>query len=358
MAHPLRVGLDMRMERASGIGTYVRALSEQLATHPDVTLVPLRSRTPPYSLVEQLAMPRHTIGVDLVHCPQYNVPLATPRPLVVTIHDLAHLALPYYRRLDMRLYANVMLRTASAKARLVITDSAFTRDELQRHVGLDPARVRVIPCGVSPDFSPDPDPVASAALVRAAGITEPFVLHVGVVKPHKNLSTLVEAFARLGDRPEHLGRAGRMEDLRVAEDDLEALVARSPARDRIHLLGEVPFPTLLALYRRARVVAVPSLYEGFGLPVLEAMACGTAVVCSTAASLPEVAGAAAVMVDAREPRPLAQTLEQVLDDDDLRVSLVERGIAQASRFPWAAAAEAHVEVYREAFGVDGGSSAR
>ena len=229
MAHPLRVGLDMRMERASGIGTYVRALSEQLATHPDVTLVPLRSRTPPYSLVEQLAMPRHTIGVDLVHCPQYNVPLATPRPLVVTIHDLAHLALPYYRRLDMRLYANVMLRTASAKARLVITDSAFTRDELQRHVGLDPARVRVIPCGVSPDFSPDPDPVASAALVRAAGITEPFVLHVGVVKPHKNLSTLVEAFARLGDRPEHLVLAGRMEDLRVAEDDLEALVARSPA---------------------------------------------------------------------------------------------------------------------------------
>jgi glycosyltransferase involved in cell wall biosynthesis len=347
MASLLRVGLDMRMERASGIGTYVRALSEQLTTHPDVELIPLRSHARPYSIREQLTMPRHTLGVDLVHCPQYNVPLASPRPLVVTIHDLAHLALPYYRRLDMRLYANVMLRAAAARASLVITDSAFTRGELVDRIGLDPARIRVIPCGVSPDFCPDPDPDASERLVREAGVHAPFVLHVGVVKPHKNLATLVEAFGRLGDRPEHLVLAGRREDLRVAEDDLDAAVARSPASARIHVLGEVPFPTLLALYRRARVLAMPSVYEGFGLPVLEAMACGTAVVCSDSASLPEVAGDAALLVAARDPGALAVALQGVLDDDDRRASLVERGAAQASHFTWARAAALHVEAYRE-----------
>ena len=351
MARPLRVAFDVRMAGSSGIGTYVDALVDHLSREDSLELRPVRSGAGIYSLREQLTLPPRALGVDLFHSPHYNAPLAVPSPLVVTIHDLAHLALPeVFRGRAMRIYAQAMLRGALARARRVITVSAFSRDELVRRLGADPARIRVIPNGVDPRFRPPGDPAAVAARLRGMDIDGPFVLYVGNVKAHKNLTGLITAFEQLPNSSLRLVIAGTVGGFRVGDDAVNIALARSPAADRIRATGWVDDDQLLALYQGAHLLAMPSLYEGFGLPVVEAMACGTPVVCSDRASLPEVAGDGAVLVDPEDAGAFSAAIERVAGDDELREDLINRGLERARLFSWQASARAHVELYEEVAG--------
>lgn len=339
------------MAGSSGIGTYVSALLSQLAPRPDLELRRVTSRAGIYSLREQLTLPPRALGADLFHAPHYNAPLAVPVPLVVTIHDVAHLALPtIFDGLARRAYSQLMLRGVLARARRVITVSAFTRDELVRRLGADPTRIRVIHNGIAGRYRVDDDPEGTRRTLARLGIEGPFVLYVGNVKPHKNVVGLIRAFEALEVADCTLVIAGERAGFRVADPDVERAIDRSPVRDRIRATGRVTDDQLLALYRGARVLAMPSLYEGFGLPVVEAMACGTPVVSSDRASLPEVAGDAALLTDPTDPEGFAHLLRRALEDRELRAQLTDRGLERAKAFRWTDTAAAHVDVYLEVAG--------
>jgi glycosyltransferase involved in cell wall biosynthesis len=241
-----------------------------------------------------------------------------------------------------------------ARADFVVADSENTRRDVIRLLGTPPERVAVVYGGVDPSFQPVSDPARLGALRERLGVGEaPFILAVGVIEPRKNLSQLFEAFERLRGRREVarklvklvvVGRRGWL------WQDILARAERSPWRDEIIFPGFIPESELATLYSAAAVLAFPSLYEGFGLPILEAMACGTPVVASNSSSLPEVVGKAGLQVDPNDADELAAALELVLLDEPLRAKLRERGLARAAEFNWPSAARSLVEVYRRVAG--------
>jgi len=305
-----------------------------------------------YSLREQIELPaillRHR--VDLLHSPHFLLPLLRPCPAVVTIHDVIYLAckedLP--SRLG-RLYYRGMMLAAVRQAQRVITDSEFSRQDIIRYLGANPAKIEVIYPGVSRDFQRLPDPPALPAVRRRYGIERDYILYTGIYTPRKNHAGLLRAFQRFlalgGDAD--LVIAG---PLKQGDSQLRRLAGELGLLARLKLTGLVHDDELRALYSGAQVYACPSLYEGFGFTVLEAMACGTAVVCSAETSLPEVAGDAACYADARDPEEFGAALFRVFTDSAERTALIARGADNLKRFCWKRAAAQTLEVYEQARG--------
>jgi glycosyltransferase involved in cell wall biosynthesis len=249
-------------------------------------------------------------------------------------------------------YAHFMMGSAVRRSALVFTVSeASRRDILHFYPWADADRVIVIPNAIDPDLLEDPGPEEMERVHERYQVRGRFVLFAGNIKPHKNLERLVEAFALLRARPGN-------EDLRlfIIGDEvsrypsLRRIMEARGIRQDVRFFGFVPHRTLAALYRLASVFAFPSLYEGFGLPPLEAMACGTPVVTSKVSSLPEVVGDAAVLVDPMSVEDIARGLEQVLTDETLRASLIEKGHARARSFSWDRSARAVHSGYLRALG--------
>lgn len=299
---------------------------------------------PVRGLREQLALPRELRrrGAAVFHSPYFTTAYRTPCPLVVTVHDAIGVRPEYLppllARVAFRLGTSLSLRTARA----VITVSEASRRDLVRCFGAPEAKIAVVPEAAAPEFRPA-SPEAVAATRRRLGLPERYALFVGADRPHKNLAGLLRAWAELGDAAWPLVVAGRS-DPRFPE-------ARRTAR-RLGLdarfVGEVPEADLPALYGGAGLFVLPSLAEGFGLPVLEAMACGTPVACSGVASLPEVAGEAAAYFDPRSTASMAETLARVLTDASYRRELAEKGRGRAEEFSWARTAALTWDVYRRA----------
>lgn len=304
----------------------------------------LAVRTVAYPLRAWAAQGQVNHVVD--HSYGHLVHFLNPARTVVTVHDLAPLGAPEPGGrwgVSARLWRWSLQGTLRA-ARL-IADSAFTREELLRWTGYPAGRIVVIPCGVAPAFRPLENESALRAVRERYDLPEGrLLLHVGHEAPRKNLAGLLQALAHVvqAARDVHLVQVGAQPG-----KDEEALVAQLGLQGRVCWLGTVPGRDLPALYNLATCFAFPSLYEGFGLPVLEAMACGTPVVCSHLASLPEVAGDAAYLADPREPTALAQALLEVLEDAALRRRLREAGLRRAATFTWARTAAATANVYRE-----------
>ena len=361
----LRVALTLEQcwhRVPGGTATSILALAGALAERDDVEVVGVAARhdgpppepwVPPVP-VRQLPLPRlalyetwHAVrrprveratgAVDLVHATAVAVP-GTRAPLVVTIHDLAFLAAPEQATRHGLRFFRRGTELARRHARLVLVPSEATAAEC-REAGFDPGRIRVVPWGVAAA-------AATAADVERArtahGLDRPYVLFVGTVEPRKNLPRLVRALATLDRADVELVLVGA----EGWNEDLGALLAALPGRSRS--LGFVPPADLGPLYAGAAVVAYPSLREGFGLPPLEAMAQGAAVVTSRGTATEEVAGAAAVLVDPTSVDDIAAGLDRVLSDPAAAAALGVAARARAATYTWALSAELTVAAYREA----------
>ena len=287
--------------------------------------------------------------VDLYHCPDFVLPPLRRARGILTVHDLAFLMRPDCADHRLRAYLEEVVPRSVRRADFIIADSENTRNDLVVLLGVNPSQVAVVPGGVEERFKRVTDADELQRAREALGIGEhPFVLSVGVIEPRKNLNRLMDAFRSVkarGNVPADLklvlaGGKGWL------YDDIFEHHAESPLRDDILLPGFVSDDVLPAIYSAAEVLAFPSLYEGFGLPILEAMACGTPVVASRASCLPEVADGAALMVDPNSVEGLASALENVLLDGDLRADLVDQGLARAAEYTWTRAARQLLEVYR------------
>ena len=287
---------------------------------------------------------------DVLFVPAHVLPLIHPQRSVVTVHDLGYLHYPEAHRPFDRWYLHWSTRRHVRAACHLIADSQATRDDLIRHYGAAPERVTVVTPGCDEIFRPVTNAIRLAQVKKRYGIRGDYLLHVGTLQPRKNLERLLEAFARL-DGELQLVLAGKRGWL---YDRIFRRVEELGLGDRVLFAGHVPQEDLPALMSGARLLAMPSLYEGFGLPVVEAMACGTPVVCSNASSLPEVAGHAALLVDPLDVEALAATMERVLGDDKLRAELIERGFERARKFSWERCAHETLAVLEEAGGLLGG----
>jgi glycosyltransferase involved in cell wall biosynthesis len=362
----LRVGIDARMAGHSGIGTYVRGLLDGLAAdarHDYVLFAAAEhagelpgggrfevrtTRVPAYAPGEHTTWRRELLAArcDLYHVPHYNAPLGFPAPFVVTIHDLLHLAHPELMRSRLRAaWARLLVRGSVRRAAALIAVSETTRAELERRLEVEPRRITVIVEGVAARFAP-PDPPAVAAFRARRGLTAPFVLCVGLLRPHKNVVRLVQAYdrarTRLGDDV-HLVLWGRR-DRRYPE--IEREIAARRLETRVHIVEErLSDADMPLLYAAARAFVLPSLHEGFGLPPLEAMACGTPVLAARAGALPEILGEAALLVAPEDVAALAGGLERVVRDGELRRDLRARGLERARLYTWSRAAHRTQELY-------------
>lgn len=373
----MKVAIDARKWRDYGIGTYVRNLVRHLARLDHETtyflfcdrrdeetlrdlaenFVPVPDDSSGYGVREHLSIPwkLRRLGVDLVHCPHYVVPLLCRTRAVVTIHDCIHLLFPQYlpNRMALR-YARFMMGSAVERCAIVLTVSeASRRDILRFYPATDPDKVLVVPNAIDEYLLHAPHPDEIERVRERYQIRGRVVLYAGNIKPHKNLDRLIEAFGKLRASP-------GFEDLRlliIGEEvnrypSLRRTVEGAGVRQDVRFFGFVPDHTLAALYRLASVFAFPSLYEGFGLPPLEAMACGTPVVTSQISSLPEVVGDAAVLVDPYEVDDIAAGLRRVLEDEDLRLGLSVKGRERAQAFSWERSVRAIHAVYMKALGVN------
>jgi glycosyltransferase involved in cell wall biosynthesis len=321
-----------------------------------ITFVPLRTpfdqrnRNLAKLWFEQVAVPQaaRRLGADLLHVPYFAPPAAHPAPLVVTIPDIVPLALPEYRgRALVRAYMRVVAALAP-RADSVITLSEHARGEIVRVLRCDPARVT--PIYLAPDaiYAPQDQSAAQAEVARRYGLHAPFIYYVGGLDARKNVALLIRVVARLhreGGLPATLALAGRaLGDDPLLFPDLDRVIAEEQAEAFVRRI-DVPRADNPLLYAAATVAVYPSRYEGFGLPPLEAMACGTPVIVSNATSLPEVVGDAAILVAPDDLPGWTQALKRVLEETDLRAALRTRGLAQAACFSYEQCAHETLAVY-------------
>jgi glycosyltransferase involved in cell wall biosynthesis len=353
------VVIDARMHEQAGIGRYLRSVVPRIVTQRPAwqftilvgrnssrlngvdtnrNVVTLRCRSGIYSLREQaellLRTPR---DADVFWSPHYNIPVFSRIPVVVTVHDVAHLALPtVYPGLGRRTYSTRMFAALRSRATAVMFDSDFTAREFARYVG-PPRRSATIPLGVDDFWFRESSGVPSQVTDR------PYLLFVGSVKPHKNLGALVAAFGQTASRiPHDLVIVGALTGQRTIDHAAIALGERFA--NRVRFLDRVEDDALRALVRDAACLVLPSLYEGFGLPALEAMAAGCPCLVSNVASLPEICGDAALYCDPHDINDIAEKMMVLLENPTLRAGLVERGRRRATEFTWDRTAAAITEV--------------
>lgn len=310
-------------------------------------------------LWEQAALPllARQARLDLLHGAVNVNPALSPCPTVVTVHDLSFMRYPQAFPPMQRAYLHSQVRRSVRAARRVIAVSQATRQDVIDLFGAPPDRIDVVYNGVDASFCPAPAGEVEA-FRRRAGLPDRFILHLGTLEPRKNLVRLVQAFAQV--RGQDAGRPAVKLVLAGGKgwdyDAIFAEVARQGLEQEVLFPGYVPDEELAWWYRAAALFVYPSLLEGFGLPVLEAMACGAPVVTSNLSSLPEVAGDAALLVDPTSVDALAAALLRLLAGADLARELRSRGLAQAARFPWSRTAHETAAVYRRALpGLAGGA---
>ena len=361
------VALDARKLLDGGIGTYIRGLLGAFANERDgepvvalvdpahVAEVASRGgvsvaavRAGKYGLLEHVRVPTaaRAAHAAVLHEPHYTLPLGWGGPAVVTVHDLTHLRFPRFFPPGASIYARAMAGSATHRARVVITDSEAGRRDVIELLGVSADKVRVIPLGVSPAFAPVA-PQALAGFRTRHQLPRDYVLYVGARKRHKNLELLIDAFGAIPERerpPLVLSGAPWEYDHPLARRARERRVERA--------IGFAPGITddreLAMLYAAATLYVQPSLAEGFGLPPLEALACGTPVLSSDADSLPEVLGDAARLLPPRDPEAWAGAIGEMLADASGRPARAVHGREHAARFTWERAGASTRQAYRDA----------
>lgn len=366
----MKIAFDLRRIKNPGIGRYMKCLVEAILAeelHDEYLLIlppgaediinigssgakTITSKLKYYSIQEQIGLPKilREHKVDLLHAPHFMLPLVRPCPSVVTIHDVIPLA--WKDDLGSRIgqvYYHCMTCAAVRLADRIITDSKFSQDDIARRLAVDPGKIEVIYPGVSPDFQRVTDEVQLKEIRSKYRIEKEFIVYAGIYKRRKNHAALLRAFRSFLSKglDANLVLVG---PLKEGEQDMRRLANELGISNRVVLTGFVDDAELRALYSAAKVYACPSLYEGFGFTVLEAMACEAPVVCSRETSLPEVAGDAALYADPRNVEEFAHVLHDVFANSGLRSTLIEKGRRNVQRFSWTNTAKETLAVYRDA----------
>jgi glycosyltransferase involved in cell wall biosynthesis len=350
--------IDIRMLSCSGIGTYIKNLLPFIFEkfqedifylignkveilrigfdkYPNVRVVDFAS--PIYSLKEQVDISNNILkNTNIFWSPHYNIPLRFNGKLLVTIHDVNHLALPHLLGgFHKRLYAKFMFNAVKKKSSQIITVSEFSKREIIKCVGIKAEKISVVYNGVESfwfhvkmDERPHP---------------KKYFLYVGNVKPHKNLCALLQAFDLLKNNIDHdVVIVGQKHGFITQDKKIDHIAQKM--MDRVHFTGYLSDSLLNQWVAHAEALVFPSLYEGFGLPPLEAMACGCPVLCSNAASLPEVCGDAALYFDPYQPKDIANKMEMLINNPSLRNELVEKGRSRARQFTWEKSAQQVINI--------------
>ena len=284
---------------------------------------------------------------DLLHV-QYTTPLFNRVPTVVTVHDVSFIEHPEYFPVAQRTRLRYSVARSVKLAAKILTVSDFSRDGILRTYGIAPEKVRVVPNAANPDFRVIGRDRARQAARELLGFDSPFILSVGDLQPRKNQIGLIKAFADLiVDQPQlkhHLVLTGKQTWFAAKIRDAARISGLS---DRIHFTGFVSDRALLHLYNSCDCFVFPSFYEGFGLPILEAMACGRAVACSNTSAMPEVADGAGLLFDPYRTVEIARALRDILLDSELRARMERLGVMRAAHFNWQKSARATLDVYAE-----------
>ena len=363
------IAIDARKLADFGIGTYLRGLLGALgrldtesryllfaprAARDLLASLPanfswIEEDAPGYSWREQWAVGGHLVRhrPDLFHSPHYVLPLRTPTRVVVTIHDLIHLLFPEFLPSPMALlYARVLMRRAIRRADRILTVSRATAADLELHLGVERSRIAVTWNGVDERFRRRLAPEELRRELSSLDLSPGYFLFLGNPKPHKNLERVLRAFASLPADGRRLVVAGAPESGAVA-DEIAAWSRDLHLGPRLTVLGRIAEERLSALVQGAVALVFPSLYEGFGLPMAEAMAAGTPVVASTTPALTEIAGAAAELVDPLDVEAIAGAMARLAGSPALRRELAEAGLARAEAFRWETTAAQTLAVYRQ-----------
>ncbi len=366
----MRIAIDARKLRDFGIGTYLRNILIELSRldrdteyvvlcRPDdlesgdilgrnFRMVPETAE--PYSVAEQFRIPLALARerVQLVHEPHYVLPPLIRCRSVVTIHDCIHLMFPQYLPSKLaHIYAQGSMWAAAHKANRILTVSEASKRDILHFFDVPADKVSVIHNAIDERFLTPANTERMDLVRQRYQLDHPFVLYVGNIKPHKNIERLIDAFGRARSQcPGHL-------QLVIIGDEiskypgLRQSVHKHRLDKHVRFLGFQPMETLAAVYRLARAFVFPSLYEGFGLPPLEAMACGSPVVTSNVSSLPEVAGGAALLVDPYDADSIADGIVRAVSDEALRADLIRRGLERARSFSWTQSVRRIHQIYME-----------
>jgi glycosyltransferase involved in cell wall biosynthesis len=370
----MRIAIDIRRAGDFGIGTYIRNIVNQFARTDDETeylligqhrhLLQLDSLPENFKLLEYAPTPGsfHTHmhlpfllrkhGVDILHMPWFYAPAVVPMRLVMTVHDLTDVLAPPVGGAPLvqagRMY---FARRALARANRIMAVSHSTKREVSRVFGVPEEKIEVVYNALDERFLREPMPTDGDRVLERHAVTDPFVLYAGNIKPQKNLPRLIEAFAvakaGLRDHPQYAGlKLLLIGDSAEEHSDLRRAVLRSRVQGEVRFLGFVPHSVLRVFYSRASAFLFPSLYEGFGLPPLEAMAHGTPVLTSSASSLPEVLEDAALLVNPENVFEIARGIRQILTEDATREALIRRGHELVRKYSWERSAGQVRDVYR------------
>ncbi len=353
--------------RRSGVGHYTEQLLEVMARQcgswrfallasralptpaPEGVIIPDCRRFPTRTLWMQLVLPRivSSLRPRLCHFTNFIAPLSLSCPFVVTIYDMSHFLYPETQPRKSLWLVRTLIPAVAKRAKAIITISQSARNDILRVLKPRPETVHVVYPAPAERYREEIDDAQLEHVRTKYGLEVPFVLFVGTLEPRKNLPRLINAFASLRKR-------GRKEQLVLAGQPgwhyrgFLKQVERSEGRDLVRLLGYIPPEDLPAIYRLARGVALPSFYEGFGLPIIEAMSCGIPVLTSNRSSTAELGEGAAVLVDPYCEEEIENGLLRLLTDDSVREDLREAGLERAARFSWARAAKETCEIYHQA----------
>ncbi len=367
----MRIAFDASCLRApqTGVGFYAEHLLRHLAARPDeCELILISNRTPETSaplpatvrVAEgrrfrfrsvwlQTHVPRllRETQPDLAHFTNAAAPLRKRFPTVATIHDMSLTLFPQFHPARRRLTRPLVYRTALTANRIIAVSQSARRD-ISRLTGVSESKIDVVYEAAAPEFRRVEDATARAAIRRKYGLDFPFVLFVGTLEPRKNLPALVAAFSRLKTQGDHDHRLVLAGSPGWGRRQLRRQVRKLAAKDHVLEIGYVPYADLPGLYSLAEAFVFPSLHEGFGLPILEAMSCGTPVVASNVSSMEEIAGGAVESVDPLDPDSIRAGLKRVLESPQRRAELSHLGIRRSREFSWERAAAETLDVYRSA----------
>lgn len=369
----MRIAIDIRRAGDFGIGTYTRNVIRELARQDRANqylligtpkhfeemgklpgtfeLLPFEADPGSFQTHFHLPLLLNEQRVDLLHMPWFYAPAVVPCKLVLTVHDLTELFFVQHGPELMQAGRRYFARRAMIKASRILAVSQAAARDVVRAFGVPESKVEVIHNALDERFVTEPYPAAEEArILERHAVNYPFVLYAGNIRPHKNLVRLIEAFAIVKGELQAHPELSNLKLLVIGDEltkhpDLRRAVVRARVREDVRFLGFVPHPVLRVFYARARAFLFPSLYEGFGLPPLEAMAHGTPVVVSNVSSLPEVCGDAAVQVNPEKVFEMAKGMVQALTDEGLRQKLIALGRARVQQFSWARAARQIQDVY-------------